>query len=71
MSPQVGEALAVIPVKYKGKKISIAFNPEFLLDPLRNITSDEVAMEMTDDLSPGVLKCDLPFVYVLMPMRIS
>lgn len=71
VSPQVGEALEVIPVKYKGKKISIAFNPEFLLDPLRNITSDEVAMEMTDDLSPGVLKCDLPFVYVLMPMRIS
>ena len=71
VSPQVGEALEIIPVKYKGKKISIAFNPEFLLDPLRNITSDEVAMEMTDDLSPGVLKCDLPFVYVLMPMRIS
>jgi DNA polymerase-3 subunit beta len=71
VTPQVGEALETIPVKYTGKKISIAFNPEFLLDPLRNITSDEIAFEMTDDLSPGVLKCDLPFLYVLMPMRIN
>jgi len=30
-----------------------------------------VYFEMTDELSPGVLKCDIPFLYVLMPMRIS
>ena len=27
--------------------------------------------ELTDDLSPGVIKCDIPFLYVLMPMRIN
>jgi len=26
---------------------------------------------MTDELSPGVIKCDIPFLYVLMPMRIT
>jgi DNA polymerase-3 subunit beta len=71
ITPEVGEAHETIPVKYDGKQISIAFNPEFVLDPLRNITSDEVYFELTDDLSPGVLKCDIPFLYVLMPMRVN
>lgn len=71
VSPEVGEALETVPVKYEGKQVSIAFNPDFILDPLRNITSDEVYFEMTDDLSPGVLKCDIPYLYVLMPMRIT
>lgn len=71
VTPEVGEARETIAVKYGGKQISIAFNPDFITDPLRNIASDEVYFEMTDDLSPGVLKCDIPFLYVLMPMRIN
>jgi DNA polymerase-3 subunit beta len=70
-TPDVGEARESIPIKYTGKKITVAFNPEFVIDPLRNLSNDEVFMELTDDLSPGVLKCDMPFLYVLMPMRIN
>ena len=40
------------------------------MDCLRSLTSDEVALEISDDLSPGVVKCDAPFLYVLMPMRV-
>jgi DNA polymerase III subunit beta len=49
----------------------VAFNPDFMMDPLKNLTADEIAVELTDDLSPGVIKCDIPFLYVLMPMRIT
>jgi DNA polymerase III subunit beta len=70
-TPDVGEARETLPVKYTGKEISIAFNPEFMMDPLKSLASDEVAMELTDDLSPGVLKSDIPFLYVIMPMRVS
>ena len=42
-----------------------------MMDPLRTLANDEVFMELTDDLSPGVMKCDIPFLYVLMPMRVS
>lgn len=70
-TPDVGEARETLPVKYAGKEIAIAFNPEFMMDPLKNLTNDEVAIEITDDLSPGVIKCDMPFLYVLMPMRVS
>lgn len=70
ISPEVGEASESMSVKYNGKAMAIAFNPDFMLDCLRNLASDEVALEFTDELSPGVLKCDAPFIYVLMPMRI-
>ena len=70
-TPDVGEAKESIPIKYGGKKITVAFNPEYVIHPLRHLESDEVFMELTDDLSPGVLKCEQPFLYVLMPMRVS
>lgn len=70
-SPEVGEARETLDVKYTGKQLSVAFNPEFLMDPLRNLAKDEVFIELTDDLSPGVVKADVPFLYVLMPMRTS
>jgi DNA polymerase-3 subunit beta len=71
VTPEVGEAHESMAIKYGGKEISVAFNPEFLMDPLRNIAGDEVHLELTDELSPGVLKCNTPFLYVLMPMRVS
>ena len=70
-SPDVGEARERLPIKYGGKDIAVAFNPEFVMDPLRNLDSDEIYFELTDELSPGVMKCDLPFLYVLMPMRVN
>lgn len=70
-TPDVGEARETIPLKYNGKEIAVAFNPEYMIDPLRTLTNDEIFIELTDDLSPGVIKCDQPFLYVLMPMRIT
>ena len=58
-------------INYRGKDISIAFNPEFLMDPLRNLPNDEVFLELIDEMSPGVLKIQSPFLYVIMPMRVS
>ena len=70
-SPEVGEARESLAVNYKGPDISIAFNPRYLIDPLTALTQDEVFLEMTDELSPGVLKINGPFLYVVMPMRLT
>jgi len=67
----VGESTEKIPVKYNGARISISFNPDYVSEPLRSLSSDEIHFELTDDLSPGVIKSDIPFLYVLMPMRIN
>lgn len=71
ITPDVGEARETVPVKYTGKEITVAFNPEYMMDPLKSLSNDEIYVELTDDLSPGVIKCDIPFLYVLMPMRIN
>lgn len=70
-SPEVGEGRESIAINYKGKEIAIAFNPKYLIDPLNALTNDEVFMELIDELSPGVLKINGPFLYVVMPMRLS
>jgi DNA polymerase-3 subunit beta len=70
-TPEVGEAHESLAVQYKGKEFSIAFNPGFLQDPLRNLPDEEVHIDLIDEMSPGVIKINTPFLYVLMPMRIS
>jgi DNA polymerase-3 subunit beta len=51
--------------------MAIAFNPKYLIDPLNALATDEVFIELIDELSPGVLKINGPFLYVVMPMRLS
>jgi len=70
-SPEVGEAKETLAVNYKGPEMAIAFNPKYMIDPLNALTNDEVFLELIDELSPGVLKINGPFLYVVMPMRLS
>jgi DNA polymerase-3 subunit beta len=70
-SPEVGEARETMAINYKGKEMAIAFNPRYLIDPLAALTEDEVFLELIDELSPGVVKINGPFLYVVMPMRLS
>src|SRR5207302_8494599 len=70
-SPEVGEAKDTMAVNYKGPEMAIAFNPKYMIDPLNALANDEVFIELIDELSPGVLKINGPFLYVVMPMRLS
>ena len=70
-SPEVGEAKETLAINYKGVEMAIAFNPKYMIDPLNALTNDEVFIELIDELSPGVLKINGPFLYVVMPMRLT
>ena len=70
-SPEVGEAKESLAINYKGVEMAIAFNPKYIIDPLNALANDEVFIELIDELSPGVLKINGPFLYVVMPMRLS
>lgn len=64
------EASNKIAVKYEGPEMKIAFNPQFLSDPLKALTQDIVVFEFKDELSPGVIKTkDEGFLCVIMPQR--
>ncbi|MGH8024860.1 MAG: DNA polymerase III subunit beta [Limisphaerales bacterium] len=70
-TPEVGEARESLAVNYSGKEMAIAFNPRYLIDALSALSEEEVYFELIDELSPGVLKINGPFLYVVMPMRLS
>jgi DNA polymerase-3 subunit beta len=69
-SPEVGEATDTVAIKYDGEPLSVIFNPEFMIDPLKNLTSDEIQIELNNSTSPGLIKSDIPFLYVIMPLRV-
>lgn len=68
---EIGYAKDEVPVKYAGEKLEIIFNPAYVMDPLKAIDDDEVKIELNDGHSPAVIRCSIPFLYVLMPLRIS
>lgn len=65
----VGEAKDEVPIKYAGEKIEIMFNPDYIMDPLKAIDDDEVTINLINGHSPAMIKCSIPFLYVIMPLR--
>jgi DNA polymerase III, beta subunit len=70
-SPDFGEAHESMAIAYSGPDLQVAFNPQFLMDPLRALTKDEVFFELKDEVSPGVFKTLESFICVIMPVRLS
>ncbi|MCX8156045.1 MAG: DNA polymerase III subunit beta [Verrucomicrobiae bacterium] len=71
-SPEVGEGEERIAVNYQGQPLSIAFNPRFLISPLEALEGEEeIFFDFVDELAPGVIRIKGPFLYVVMPMRLS
>ncbi|HUU42254.1 MAG TPA: DNA polymerase III subunit beta [Planctomycetota bacterium] len=69
-APEAGKAEVKLGVAYDGADLSIAFNPTFVMDVLRVITSDDVVMEMKDPSRPAVMHDDGNYTYVVMPINI-
>ena len=67
------DAVEFIDAKFEGTDLTVAFNPQFLLDGLLAIEGDEAVLESMDPLKPATLRgSDQPeFLYLLMPVRIS
>jgi DNA polymerase-3 subunit beta len=70
-SPDFGEAHESMAIGYSGPELQVAFNPTFLMDPLKALAKDEVFFEVKDEVSPGVFKTLESFVCVIMPVRLS
>ena len=63
----------IIDGNYSGEEITVAFNPDYLIDGLEVIGTEEVSLETTDALKPAILKGldEETFLYLLMPVRVS
>jgi DNA polymerase-3 subunit beta len=71
-NPDLGEAREEMDVDYDGEPLKIGFNFRYVLDVLAVLTDERVEIELTDELSPGVLHGEGAEGYraVIMPMRI-
>ena len=74
VTQDVGQAHeAVEEAAYKGDDLTVAFNPEYLIDGIEVAPGDEITLETVDELKPALLKSseDPNFLYLLMPVRVS
>ncbi len=70
-SPEVGEATIEMAIRYSGEKFEIRFNPAYLVDVLRALSSAEISFEFSEPSRPGLISRDKEFTYVLMPVNID
>ncbi|MDZ7677624.1 MAG: DNA polymerase III subunit beta [Acidimicrobiales bacterium] len=73
ITPDRGEAREAMPAKYDGDDLTVAFNPEYLLDGIEATSGDEIKIQTVDGLKPALLRSneDEGFLYLLMPVRVS
>ncbi|MGH8999122.1 MAG: DNA polymerase III subunit beta, partial [Acidimicrobiia bacterium] len=69
----VGQAHEALEAKYEGSETTVAFNPDFLIDGLAAISSEEVAVDTVDTSKPAIVRSvdGGEFLYLLMPVRVS
>lgn len=78
-APEIGEAKEELDLDYEGGDISAAFDPSYMLDFLKNEKKEKICLELTDSLSPCLMKPFIPdeeqslkkeYLYVLMPIKL-
>ena len=67
----IGEANDEVPIKYMGEDIDSMYNSSYLLDALKVIDDDEVIFNLNNAHTPAVIRCSIPFLYVIMPLRVN
>jgi len=73
-SAEVGEAREELAADFTGSPLQICFNAQYVQDFLGVVKTDQVAMELKDEVSQAIMRpvgtLDYDYTYVLMPMRI-
>jgi DNA polymerase-3 subunit beta len=70
-SPNIGEAREEIPAEIKGEEVIIGFNPAYLMDVLRNLSTETVSVFLSGSDKPGLIRGADDYLYVIMPMQLA
>lgn len=73
ITQDVGQAHEDIDAEYSGAELTVAFNPQYLLDGVEVCGGERITLETVDALKPAVLRAagSDEFLYLLMPVRVS
>jgi DNA polymerase-3 subunit beta len=68
-----GTATEDVDAKYEGAEMTVAFNPNYLIEGVEAVTGDDVALDTLDALKPATLRPTDgdDYLYLLMPVRVS
>ena len=69
-APETGDAQVDMTVDYDGEPIEIGFNPQFLVDVLRVVRTDEFDLHLGRPDQPGLIKSGSDFLYIVMPVSL-
>ena len=70
-SPDVGQAIETVEAQYEGSDLTVAFNPQYLIDGLNAAVGETVRLDVRDGLKPGVVHGEGDgFTYLVMPVRL-
>jgi DNA polymerase-3 subunit beta len=69
----VGSSKQKLQVEKEGEELKVAFNYQFLMDPIANIDNDEIELKYGGQLQPGLITIpeDEDYLYVIMPVRLT
>ena len=70
-TPELGEAREELEVDYKGSEFVIGFNPNFLIDVLKNVQEESIKFSFLDPEKPAVIKCGDDYTYIVLPMQVT
>jgi DNA polymerase-3 subunit beta len=70
-APNLGEAREEIQAEVKGDELSIGFNPQYLMDVLKSLDEEKIAMSLSEPDKPGLVRGKEGYLYVIMPMQLT
>lgn len=73
ITQDVGTAREQISGSYDGTPLTVAFNPQYLLEGVEVSASEQVTLSTIDELKPALVRMAgvQEFLYLLMPVRVS
>lgn len=66
--PESGEAHISLEIEYSGAPIEMNFNPTYVQDGLKVMNNEEIIIELKDPKRPAIIKGDVGYVYLVMPV---
>jgi DNA polymerase III subunit beta len=70
-SPDLGQAVETVEARYEGEDLTVAFNPQYLIDGLTAAVGESIRLDVRDGLKPGVVHGESDgYTYLVMPVRL-
>lgn len=66
------ESREEVDCNYNGEEMTVGFNPNYLMDALKNIDEEEIGFELTSPDKPGAIRADgNNYIYIILPMQLG